>query len=118
MEIILLDTNSLIYAIQNRINLEEEIKYILPGVKPAVPDCVTVELKGLGKTKWYAKAALQYSERFDHVDSRGEGDFCIMMTARALNAGVLTNDRKFLKILKNKGVSCVTITGRHGLKFY
>jgi rRNA-processing protein FCF1 len=118
MDTIILDTNALIYSIQNRIDLEGEIKYILPGVKPVIPDCVIAELRGLGRTKWYAKAALKYTERFEKVNSRGEGDFCVMMVAISLNAGVLTNDRNFLKTLKARGIPCVSLTDRRTLRFY
>ncbi len=118
MDIILLDTNALIYSIKNKIDLEGEIMYLTPRMKPVVPKCVAAELRGLGTTKWYAKAALRYSERFEHVDSDGEGDFCIMMTAMSMNAAVLTNDRRFLKVLKSKGIRCVTIADRHHIQFY
>jgi rRNA-processing protein FCF1 len=118
MDPIILDTNSLIYAIKNRIDIENEIIYLTPRMKPVVPKCVITELRGLGTSKWYAKAALKYSERFEQIESRGEGDFCIMMTALSLHAAVLTNDRRFIKRLKLKGVTCVTISDRHTLEFY
>ncbi len=118
MDKIVLDTNVLIYAIQNKIDLENGIMALIPRMKPVVPECVLSELRGLGTTKWYAKAALKYSERFEHIESRGEGDFCIMMVAKSLNAAVLTNDRGFRKILKNKGISCVTIGNQNNLQFY
>jgi rRNA-processing protein FCF1 len=118
MQKVLLDTNSLIYAIRNRIDLEYELKGLPEFLSPAVPECVVAELRGLGTTKWYAKAALEYSKRFECVRSTGEGDFCIMMTAVHMNAAVLTNDRHFLKKLKNRGIRCMTLTGEHRIQFY
>ena len=118
MEKVLLDTNSLIYAIRNRIDIEFELKGVTPQILPAVPECVIAELRGLSTTKWYAKAALQYSKKFDLVHSEGEGDFCIMMTAIHMNAAVLTNDRQFLKKLKNRGIRCMTLSGGHKIQFY
>ena len=54
MQKLLLDTNSLIYAIRNRIDLEYQLKGLPEPLSPAVPECVVVELNGLGTTKWYA----------------------------------------------------------------
>ncbi|WMT52273.1 MAG: hypothetical protein RE471_05170 [Ferroplasma sp.] len=118
MQKVLLDTNSLIYAIRNRIDLEYQLKAFPEPLSPAVPECVVVELKGLGTTKWYAKAAMEYSRRFEYVHSSGEGDFCIMMAAVHMSAAVLTNDRQFLKKLKKRGIRCLTLTGEHRIQFY
>jgi rRNA-processing protein FCF1 len=118
MDKIILDTNALIYAIQNKIDLENGIMSLFPRMEPLVPACVSAELRGLATTKWYAKAALKYSERFKHVESSGEGDFCIMVVARKLNAAVLTNDKNFRRILKSEGISCVTIGSQNNLQFY
>lgn len=118
MERVILDTNSLIYAIKNKIDIEYELKGIIPPVLPAIPECVIVELQGLGTSRWYARAALEYSKRFEYVHSSGEGDFCVMMTAIHMNASVLTNDRQFLKKLKSRGVRCMTLTGSHRIQFY
>ncbi len=117
MERVLLDTNSLIYAIRNKIDLEYEIKGIGFPVLPVIPECVIAELNGLGKSKWYARAALEYSKRFEYVHSSGEGDFCIMMTAIQMNAYVLTNDKRFLKKLKKRGVRCMTLTEGRKIQF-
>ena len=117
MDRVLLDTNTLIYAIRNKIDIEYELKSVIPPVSPAVPECVVAELKGLGKSKWYARAALEYSKRFEYVHSSGEGDFCIMMTAIHMNAFVLTNDERFLKTLRNRGVRCMTLSGGHRIQF-
>ncbi|AGO60244.1 MULTISPECIES: PIN domain-containing protein [Ferroplasma] len=118
MDKIILDTNILIYAIQNKIDLENGIMSITPRMEPLIPACVLAELRGLATTKWYAKAALKYSERFKNIESHGEGDFCIMVVAKSLNAAVLTNDRRFRKILKNKGIPCVTMGNQNNLQFY
>ena len=118
MQKLLLDTNSLIYAIRNRIDLEYQLKGLPEPLSPAVPECVVVELNGLGTTKWYAKAALEYSKRFESVPSSGEGDFCIMMAAVHMNAAVLSNDRQFLKKLKKRGIRCLTLTGEQRIQFY
>lgn len=114
---VLLDTNSLIYSIKNKVDLQK-LSSVLPGTGQVfVPECVLSELRGLSEDNRYAKAALILAERFYSVRSTGTGDDCIVDVATELGAVVLTNDRGLIERLKKSGVRALSIRGGKTIDF-
>ncbi len=118
MEYIIVDTNSFIYAIKNKIDLLSEILYLEGNLKPVLLSCVKKELLGLSSSSWQASAALKYSERFMEIDSSGHGDDCILKMAEKFHAAVLTNDRGLIKRLKNNNLRVAIIFDKRSVRFF
>ncbi len=117
-ENLIIDTNALIYSIKNKIDITEKLLYLPYTFNVYVPECVVSELKGLSKTHWYAKAALQIAFKFDILKSHGKGDDCILEMAKEINAFVLTNDRGLISRLKNCNIKILIISGEKRIHFY
>lgn len=115
--IVVLDTNSLIYSIKNRVDIENQL-LAFPGInKIVVPMCVVAELTGLSNENNFARGALRLSARFEVIDSEGSGDECILETAKRHNAIVLTNDRNLISRLKKEKIRVISIRGSRRLDF-
>ena len=106
---IILDTNSLIYAVRRHVDLSvvlfgiDEINGII------IPECVLSELRGLSVRNPYARTALEMISHFEIISSEGKGDDCILETARTLGAFTLTNDRELLIRAKSLGIRNASI---------
>ncbi len=107
---LLLDTNSLMYSIKNKIDIRTALLSIPMTFKIIVPKCVIDELVGLSKTFWYASAALEYSKNFDIIESNGIGDDCILNMAISMKCFVLTNDRGLINRLRSKNIRILMIS--------
>ncbi|MCW6169107.1 MAG: PIN domain-containing protein [Thermoplasmatales archaeon] len=109
MSKIILDTNSLIYAVKKHIDLSNALFGIdeINGI--IVPECVASELRGLSIRNPHARAALELISRFEIINSEGRGDDCILETARRLGAFILTNDRGLLTRAKSLGIRNASI---------
>ncbi len=118
MENLILDTNALIYAIKNKIDIKIEITKLVQTFKILIPECVIYELNGLSKSNFYAKAALKYANNFNIIKSEGKGDECVHLMAKKLNAYVMTNDRGLIKILKNDEIKVIIIDNKKSFHFY
>ncbi|MEM0140072.1 MAG: hypothetical protein QXZ44_05630 [Ferroplasma sp.] len=118
MKYLIVDTNSFIYSIENKIDLYNEIIYFDNQLEPVLLDCVAAELKGLSNGNWKAKAAIQYATKFHKMESSGTGDNCIYNMAKKHGAAVLTNDRGLIKRLKDAGLTVVIIYDRRALKYF
>ncbi len=118
MENLILDTNALIYAIKNKIDIKIEITKLVQTFKIFIPECVIDELNGLSKGNWYAKAALKYADNFNIIPSYGKADNCIHLMAKKLNAYVMTNDRGLIKILKNDNIKIIIISNKKSFHIY
>ncbi len=106
---VILDTNMLMLPFQFGIDVKKEIER-LSGIRDLlVPDCVHAELETLAKRQKnpQAKMALQYSERFERVESRGRGDDAIVELAERMEAMVATNDRALRRLLAEKGIPAI-----------
>ncbi len=118
MENLILDTNALIYAIKNKIDIKIEITKLVQTFNILVPQCVIYELNGLGTGNWYARAALKYAHNFNIIPSEGKADNCIHLMAERLNAYVMTNDRGLIKILKDDNIKVIIISNKKSFHFY
>ena len=116
---IIIDTNSLIYAAKEKIDVITEIKKI-GFTKIIIPKEILKELefiqtdkKQKGSDKNAAKLALQII-KFSKVDTvylgRGHPDDKILEFAVAKNFSVLTNDKILKKRLKAESVQIFTIS--------
>ena len=112
---VLLDTNSLIYSLKNRVDIQLILNFKFNIFRIAVPECVIRELENLSTSVPYAKGALLLSKRFEIIPARGHGDNCLIDTALDVGYSVLTNDRKLIERLREKGVSCLTIKGKNDI---
>ena len=113
---VVIDTNALIYAAKQKIDIYELLA--MQGYTPTVPACVFVELRQLcknakkGTDRAAAELASQIVEKKLKVVDIGKGhaDDLILKYATAHKARVLTNDREFKKKLKASGVVAVSIS--------
>lgn len=106
---VIVDTNTLIYSIKNKIDLKEKILDATQANRILVPECVLRELQGLSKSNYYAKAALLLADRFEKIESEGTGDECIIHCAEKIGGVVLTNDRELSSRIKEKGLRVLAI---------
>ncbi len=111
-EFILVDTNVLIYAVKKRIWLDEAIISIRGVKEIRIPACVINELEGISKENSDARTALLYASRKEVVEGEGKGDECILDAAIRTGAAILTNDRKFIELIKRSGVRAATLKGK------
>ncbi|HID72282.1 MAG TPA: twitching motility protein PilT [Thermoplasmata archaeon] len=102
--LILLDTNALTVPFLFHIDIEKEIRNLLGSIPIKVPSSVLGELKRLTKTHPNARSALKYAERFEMIETPNRGDEAILKCALKNNAYVFTNDRKFIKKLKENKI--------------
>ncbi|AAT43555.1 type II toxin-antitoxin system VapC family toxin [Picrophilus oshimae] len=117
-ENLIIDTNALIYSIKNKIDIREKLLYLPYTFNIYVPECVISELRGLSRSHWYAKAALQLGLKFNLLRSQGRGDDCILEMAMKINAFVLTNDRGLISRLRDHGIKILIISGEKRIHFY
>ncbi len=98
---IALDTNFLLLPFQLKIDIEEQLKEILPEAEIVVPRSVISELTGLtygkGKVARQAKLALELAGRYRVVETQGRRDEALIELAEK-GYIVATND----KLLKEK----------------
>ncbi len=114
---VLVDTNSLIYSIEHRVNLRA-LLLELPEVKGiVVPECVHRELQALSSNVKFAMGALEFSEQFERVSGEGYADDCILEVAKKGHLFVLSNDRALLARAKEAGIRAITIRGNRKVEF-
>ncbi|MGC8645655.1 MAG: PIN domain-containing protein [Thermoplasmata archaeon] len=99
---IILDTNALIYAARQRINLTKFIKEEI-----VVPSSVMDELNALSARYNYARIAKTLASRFRVVSVENGGDEGVIEAVKRYGGIVLTNDRELIRRLKKeKLLSC------------
>lgn len=110
---VVIDTNALIYAAENKIDLFG----LLKGNKIIIPNLVLEELQLISKAakkasdKKAAFLALKILENasFETVQLSGKTDAAIENFARAKDAAVLTNDLELEKKLAKAGIKVLHI---------
>lgn len=111
MEIIL-DTNALVYAAKNKVDIQQVLKQKFGLIGIYVPNLVIKELKEIAKIAKKASdreaASVAYQiikkKRLTELKLYGPTDYAIAEYAVEKKAGVLTNDLKLKWILRDKGV--------------
>lgn len=116
---IVIDTNSLIYAAKEKIDVISELKrmgftkIIIPNEVLKELEVIQTDKKQKGADKNAAKLALQIS-KFSKVDTiylgKGHPDDKILEFAVSKNFSVLTNDKILRKRLKAESVQIFTIS--------
>lgn len=98
---VIFDTNALIYAVKNKIDLSE--------FKIVLPEAVVEELKSLertlsGEDKIAVKVALKIAEKAEIVESKS-GDDGILEVAKKLRVAFVTNDKELRKKAEKLGIT-------------
>jgi rRNA-processing protein FCF1 len=109
---IFVDTNSLIYAIRNRVDIRAQLLEFPEIRKILIPQCVLDELVGLSTHLPEASGALKMASKFQIVESEGSGDDCILNIALAYGAAILTNDRELTERARSNGIRTFSIRGK------
>ncbi|KAF5091815.1 type II toxin-antitoxin system VapC family toxin [Methanospirillum purgamenti] len=119
---VLIDTNAFLMASQFKIDLLDELKWLLGSVRIVVPDIVLSELEGLSRGKGNHAAAarlgLLFARKCEVIPSSGIGtpDDQILMSARDLQCGVVTNDRRLRDQVLDEGLPVVSLAGKQKLE--
>ncbi|WP_146199678.1 PIN domain-containing protein [Methanospirillum stamsii] len=119
---ILIDTNAFLMTSQFKIDLFEEIRFLLGSVRMAVPEIVIRELEGLAKGKGNnasaARLGLQFAKGCEVIPSSGDGtpDEQIFNSAKDLRCGVVTNDRRLRDLILKEGLPVVSLSGKQKLE--
>lgn len=120
----LIDTNAFLMTSQFKIDLLEELKWMLGVMQPCVPDGVLRELEGLargrGNDASAARLGLRFAQQCTVVQmDRGEGesvDDQILTYARRERCRVVTNDRDLRNRLLNEGLEVISLKGKQKLE--
>ena len=116
MQEVVIDTNALVYAAKQKLDLYELLR--LQDYKPTVLSCVLVELRMLcksakrGADRAAAKLAAEIvAAKVNVVDTgKGHADDLILEYAKGRKVKVLTNDREFKHRLKEAGVDAISVS--------
>jgi len=109
---IIIDTNALVYAAKNKLDIQLALKQKFGMLAIYVPDLVLGELKNISLTASKASdrsaAGLAYqivqSKKLTEIKLHGPTDHAIAEWAAENNAAVLTNDLALKWILRAKNV--------------
>jgi rRNA-processing protein FCF1 len=110
---VIIDTNALIYAIENKIDLFQ----LLQGNEPIIPNLVLEELQLISraakkasdrKAAFMALKVMEYTS-FEIVHLHGETDKALAELAKSVDAAVLTNDLLLKRKLAKLGVKVLHI---------
>jgi rRNA-processing protein FCF1 len=122
--LVIVDTSALMLIFQFHLDLERELKNLLGSYEVGVLVPVIKELEKLsklggGKSKFYAKAALDYlkKKRFKTIEVQGEADEAIFEFALKSDAITLTLDRELCKRLKKEKKKIISLGKGKALKF-
>ncbi|HOJ96997.1 MAG TPA: nucleotide-binding protein [Methanospirillum sp.] len=119
---VIIDTNAFLMASQFKIDLLDELKWMLGSVRMVVPDIVMRELEGLtqgkGRHAAAARLGLLFAQRCEIIGTSGNGsaDDQILMTARDMQCGVVTNDRRLRDQVLREGLWVVSLAGKQKLE--
>lgn len=108
---IIIDTNSLIYALKNKVDIRSQL-LLFPEISVLyVTDCTIAELQGLSSRVPFASGALKLALTFPQLHGSGRGDDCILDAASASGSAILTNDRLLLDRARSAGIRTYSIHG-------
>ncbi len=99
--LVIFDTNALIYAVKNRLDFSE-FKLVVP--KTVIEELLRLEEKLSGEEKTAVKVALKLIEKAEVVES-GKGDEGILEVAKKLGCGIITNDRHLRRRAEKLGIA-------------
>ncbi len=123
MELVL-DTNALVYAAKNKLDIIETLRRKFGIVGVSVPNVVVDELKNLAKTAekqsdkdaaWLAYQIVK-QKKMNIINLRGPVDDAIAVYASQNGAAVLTNDLQLRTLLIERGVKIYTIRQQRNIE--
>lgn len=114
--LVLADANAFFLPLAGPIDLEAEVRRLLPAGRLAVAASTVAELDRLVERGVPAAgAARELARRLPRVPSRGRGDAGLLELARACGAWVITGDRRLQQELARAGVGALVPRQRSGL---
>lgn len=115
---VILDVNALMAPFQFGINIDSELKMVVPERKPVVPSSVIRELEVLGRKKnsWKIKAAQDLAGKYPVIDIKGKGDAPIFNLAVNMKWPVCTNDRRLRNKLVDRGIPVIFLRDKGHLE--
>jgi len=121
---VLIDTNAFLMTSQFRIDLLEELKWMMGVMRPSVPDVVVRELEGLARGRGNDASAARLGLRFAQLctvvpmdGNEGESvDDQILSFARRERCRVVTNDRDLRNRLLDEGLEVISLKGKQKLE--
>lgn len=111
---VLIDTNALMAAHSQGVDILGELESLDPGLEPVVPSGVVLELEAIargggGDEARSASVALELAEDLSTVESEGPVDDEIVRLAEERGFEVLTNDSKLIERLRRRGIPVIYI---------
>ena len=123
MEIVL-DTNALIYAAKNKVDIIEILRKKFGIIGVSVPNLVVDELKHVSKTAekksdqeaaWLAYQIVK-QKKMNIIKLQGPADDAIAVYASQNHAAVLTNDMQLRALLIERGVKIYAIRQQRNIE--
>jgi len=114
--LLIIDANSLVYAIKDKIDLMRLVRDLRGNYTPAILQCTIAELRNLSRSNLFARAALRLFSDLKVIESSGTGDDCIFKAAIRSGYSVLTNDRRLAHRLREAGARVLSIRDRRFIK--
>ncbi|MGP6207148.1 PIN domain-containing protein [Cuniculiplasma sp. SKW3] len=112
------DTNILIYSVKQRIDLKWELGKKLGRFRMILLSCVRKELEGLSRSINEASIALTIYGNTEVVMADGTGDECLERECARLRGIMVTNDRNLAERAKKNGISVLNIRDGRSLEWY
>ncbi len=106
---VVLDTNALLMPFQFKLNIDHELRRLFGDVPVLVPQAVLQELGSLDDK--HAKAAAALARKYESVDTDANGDDAVIEAAERRSAAVVTNDKKLIARLRERGITVVRLRG-------
>tara|TARA_B100000902_G_scaffold57457_1_gene64346 strand:- start:11825 stop:12181 length:357 start_codon:yes stop_codon:yes gene_type:complete len=113
MNIVLPDTNIILWTFNGGVDFREAIALVAPKHEIRIPTCVLDELKKMKSKK--SIAALAFCSKIESIDiGAGYADDLLVKSAKK-GYLIATNDKEILLSLKEKGISAIRIRERNKL---
>jgi len=110
---LVLDANALMMPFQFRMNLDKELIRLFGEVPVYVPSSVLGELaNSMDKN---APAALALARKYQIVETELSGDDAVLEIASMRSCAVVTNDREFIRTLREHRIPVVRLRGERYL---
>ena len=101
MNVVLPDTNIILWTFSGGVDFRESIASVAPGYEILIPTCVLDELEKLNNKQ--SGAAVEFCKKMETIDlGRGYADDLLVKSAEK-GYLVATNDKEILDNLKEKG---------------
>ncbi|MBU0496509.1 MAG: DNA-binding protein [Candidatus Thermoplasmatota archaeon] len=119
---VILDTNAVLMMFEYAIDVEGELTRLIGAYTIIIPRAVQQELqilslKGLGRRKQAATAALKLINRYDILGTDDIlGDDALLALAKETHAYVVTNDKVLRRRLQQNKITSIFLRGKQKLE--